>query len=93
MAESANQHAYLGGNQNLNGTRLKQTLDNALVLLVKCLVIVTDTVLKTFSQTLVVDVIQMRLKILKFDVEEQVGLVIGRTMSEDVVDGESTLPS
>lgn len=86
-----NEATNLGGNENLDSTMLEQPLHNALVLLVQGFVVVTDTMLQRLLQTGVTDVLEMWRQIRLLNMQEARCIVIGTTMSEDVVGRESAL--
>lgn len=53
---------------------------------------IANPMLEGFSQTGVTDMVQMRLQILQFDIQESIRLVICTTVSKKIVDGQTTLP-
>ena len=65
-----NESAYLRCHQDLNGTRLKQSLDDALVLLAQSLMEVPNSMLESLDEAFVGNVVQMRLEVVQVDVEE-----------------------
>jgi hypothetical protein len=60
-------------------------------LLVKSLVIIPDTMLQSLNKTLIIDMVEMGLKILQVDVEEEIRLFIRNAMRQEIVNSQATL--
>lgn len=86
-----NSVSYLRSNQHLYSPGLEQPLHNSLVLFVEGFVIVADTMFQRFDETLVGDMIEVRLQILQFYVQEAVAVGIRATMCDYVVSSQTTL--
>ena len=81
----------LGSDKDLYSPRLEKPFDDLLVLLVQSFMVVANTMLQSLHETLVSDMVQMRLEVLLFDVEESIAVVIGTTVCKDVIRSETTL--
>jgi hypothetical protein len=60
-------------------------------LLVEGFVVIPNTVLQGLNKTLVIDMVKMRLEILQFDIEEQIGLSRPQAMCQEVVNSQPAL--
>lgn len=92
-SKTLGKETYLGSHQNLNRTRLEQPFHDDLVLFTQCLVVVSDTVLQALCETLVADVVEVRLQIRLIDVQEPVGVVVSRTVQQKIVHSHAALAS
>ena len=82
---------YLGRNENLNRPRLEETLDDSLILLTKCLMIQTNTMLQGIHQATIANMIKVRLDIRQLRVEELVFVVVRTAMDEQVLSSHTAL--
>lgn len=74
----------LGRDEDLDGTRLEEPLDNPLVLLGQGLMVEADSVSKRLAEAVVRNAFQMRGEVILLNVEEPLILLVGKAVAEDV---------